>query len=481
MAIKLADVVERNHVSFPVIEAHDKTIVGFYNGASGNAQQALKLYYNSGTKTSLTSDGTANNPVKLTALPYGADGGSTTAGPNDTLVVPTEKGGILTMIDEKLLSDAGTAVSTYVGAYLVNVVNQGSNSDSARDAIARLSELVQQFNRYETVNGATAAALDDAAGENFYLAGYSTVDNKMRKISMSEVVASIAAQINLDLVNGGIITETQAGGTGAVGDLNNDGSVSTADLLIFLSNFGGGSNSADDSYESHYQTFATAGSNSASFVPGTSPASSGGTFALSELTTFDYPTTITVAGEAFGFTSVSRANNAANFVKFNTLALGTGNENIAAFWHFRRVRVEVDFTINFDAPDAVIPLLYVKLTMYDNSSTTHECLYYMGNSTAAINNQGFHSEDFYGTGGGIPLGEDVPITCYADLGTVGIINHTPATNYENHSTDIEEGFMMDFADNSFNIKDVETRIFFVAVTESSTVTVNQIRNKIQAQ
>ena len=177
MAIKLADVVERNHVSFPVVEAHDKTIVGFYNGASGNAQQALKLYYNSSTKTSLTSDGTANNPVKLTSLPYGADGGSNTAGPNDSLVVPTEKGGILTMIDEKLLSDAGTTPSNYVGAYLVNVVNQGSNNDSARDAIGRLSELVQQFNRYPTVSGATAAALDDATGENFFLAGYSTVDN----------------------------------------------------------------------------------------------------------------------------------------------------------------------------------------------------------------------------------------------------------------------------------------------------------------
>jgi len=481
MAIKLADVVERNHVSFPVVEAHDKTIVGFYNGASGNAQQALKLYYNSSTKTSLTSDGTANNPVKLTSLPYGADGGSNTAGPNDSLVVPTEKGGILTMIDEKLLSDAGTTPSNYVGAYLVNVVNQGSNNDSARDAIGRLSELVQQFNRYPTVSGATAAALDDATGENFFLAGYSTVDNTMRKISMSEVIASIVAQINLDLVTSGIITETQAGGTGAVGDLNNDGQVSTADLLIFLGAFGSGTNDDGDAYESLYKTFATAGSNSASFVPGTSPASTGGTFDLSEVTTFNYPSTITTTGEAFGFSSITRANNAANFVKFNTLALGTGNSNIAAYWHFRRLRVEMDFTINFDSGDAVIPLLYVKLTMYDGSSTTHECLYYMGNSTAAINNLGFHSEDFYGNGAGIPLGEDVPITCHADVGTAEIINHSPATNYVNHSTDIETGFMMDFSDNSFNIKDVETRIFFASVTESSTVTVNQIRTKIQGQ
>jgi hypothetical protein len=174
MAIKLADVIERSHVSFPVIEAHDKTIVGFYNGASGNAQQSLKLYYNSSVKTKLTSDGTSGNSVKLTSLPYGADGGANTAGPGDARVVPTERGGLLTMIDEKLLTDAQGQSSGYTAAYLVNLVTQGSSSDTSRDSLGRLSELVQQFNRYPSITGTLAAAQDDA--------------NKLRLLNWLEVL-----------------------------------------------------------------------------------------------------------------------------------------------------------------------------------------------------------------------------------------------------------------------------------------------------
>lgn len=474
MAIKLADVIENINSDYAVVNTQKQNILGIYNGAVGTGP-SIELYYNSGTKTSLSSDGTAGNPIEVYKDPLSLTAADDLVDVSMALKFHTRKGAIFSVQDEKLNSGSGGPA-----LYLTKQdPSAGTSIDTGRSTIGRFSELVQQFDQYESITGSNAVTEDDTNGENFFLAGYSTADNKMRKITWAELVGGIAAQLNQELVNGGIITEVQAGGTGAVGDFNGDGQVTTADLLIFLGNFGGSGPPPEDAYETNYITFATAGSTSASFTPGVSPAASAGTFALADLSTFNYPTGIATSGESYGFGTITRANNAANFVKLNNME--TSGNNITTYWQTRRIRVEMDFTVNFNAGDSVLPLLYVKLTMTDATETTFECLYYMGNSSAAINQLGFYSADFYGTGGGIPYDVDVPLTCWADLGTAQSINHPPATNYENHSSDLEEGFMLDFADDTDYIEDIEMRIYFVSVTASSTVTVNQIRNKIYVQ
>ena len=251
--------------------------------------------------------------------------------------------------------------------------------------------------------------------------------------------------------------------------------MSTADLILLLGQVG----AQGVGYETNYVTFDGA-SDSSSFVPGVSPLASAGTFALSDLSSFQYPSNLGTDGEAYGWTSVSVAVLQTNFVRFNTMALGVNDALIASHWASRRLAVEMDLTFNFDAADSVFPLLYVQLTFEDD--TTQECLYIMGTSTEAINAQGVYSAGFDGSSGGLPLGVNVPLTVQADLGTLNSLNYPPADNYENHSTAIEQGFMLNHSNGAGNyIKHLETRIYFGAVTASANVTVNEIRTRIYAQ
>jgi len=481
MAIKLADVIERSHVSFPVIEAHDKTIVGFYNGASGNAQQPLQLYYNSSVKTKLSSDGSAGNTVKLTSLPYGGDGGTDTAGPTDALVIPTEKGGILTMLDEKLLTDAGghPSPTDFVSAYLVNVANQGSNVDAARSSIGRLSELAQQFNRYPIVTGQQAVALGDVDGESFLFAGYSTEQKSFKAISFAQMIAGIGAQLTTDLINNGVITDSQASGqSGGIGDVNGDGSVSTADLLEFLTAFG--NNSAG--FETDYTTLVDTPSDQSvdNIAVGVAPGVSS-PFAVSDLSSWNYGSSVNIGGEAYGWTSVSFPTSAANFVRFNTMNLGTGNELLTTHWHARRLVVDISTMVTFDAPDAIYMIVHVILTDASGNANTNELMVVTsGYQDFNSNNNGFFSQGYYGGTAGAPIGVPIPWTPQVDFKTEGFTERYPvATNYENHTSALEEGFMMNYAFSSnFNIKNMEVRIHFAGTNGSTTVDIESVRHRI---
>ena len=155
MAIRLADVIENANSEFPVVEAHDQTILGFYNGFAGSAQQALELYYNGETKEEFAVANSAGNGVKFAKLPYlhGAGTDESTVGPGDDRAVLTVEGGLFITKDSKLFSDAGGALNG-AAVYLHNVVSAGNvvASNDLRSSVGRASELVQQFNRYEELD-----------------------------------------------------------------------------------------------------------------------------------------------------------------------------------------------------------------------------------------------------------------------------------------------------------------------------------------
>lgn len=425
MAIKLADVIERNHVSYPVIEAHDKTIVGFYNGASADAQQPLALYYNSGTKTSLSSDGTANNTVKLTALPYGADGGANTAGAGDSLVVPTEKGGIITMLDEKLLTDLGAHPSPtdYVAAYLVNVANDGSNNDTGRSSVGRLSELVQQFNRYQTTTVESAQLLSETAGENFWLAGYHTQEQVMKKMDLDALLGFIGSQLMGVAVEEGLITASNAGETsensGVFGDLNNDGEVTSADLLQFLSVFGQGSqpnafNATVKALSGSAQETADVG-----VVTATPSAASNTEFVASDFDSFEYPVTNTLDIVDIGYNqSLSVPSSGTAFMELSGITVTSSNEE---FYAEKTFHFFVDTVINFSAPDIFYMLVEVEYTT--TASAVYSELYHMGVNFGPFAGAGISSS----TGGTYNVGQDYEVTFTFQSGPgTGFGNGNPA-------------------------------------------------------
>tara|TARA_R100001510_G_C7652258_1_gene210051 strand:+ start:176 stop:1612 length:1437 start_codon:yes stop_codon:yes gene_type:complete len=477
MAIKLADVIERTNTAYPVIEAHDKTIVGLYNGASANAQLSLELHYVSQVKTGITTDGQAATAIQFTdSYTTGAlTNGQVSATTSNALL--TAEGGILTVLDQSLKSDAGSFPSPhYAGAYLAQVVPGGGNTDTNRNLISRFSELIQQFNRYPTLDGSSAITLADTAGEDLLFGVYSTEQQRMRAMTIQEVVAAIAVQLNTDVVASGLITTAQASGSGGFADLNGDGLVNSADLLAFLTSFG-----ASQGYETNYRVLVGAQSVSNIDV-GVSPADLG-TFALSDLSTFDYPSSPNIAGEAFGFSTVQVSTGAANLIKLNDMALGgAGAPLINSHWINRNLKVKFETTVHFDAPDVLYALVHVKLTSAGAPVINEEVMIVSGGTQDyETNSMGFYSLGYYGTEGGAFLAQDVPWSGTVNFKPEGFPSRYPvADNYVNHDTDLEAGFNMgyEFSDTT-NINDVEIRVHFVSVNNAVTVDVDLIQILIE--
>ena len=153
MAIKLADVLENINLAYPVIEAHEKSIVGFYNGRATGAAQPIKLGYSGTTKISFSE--TANATADLVALTssYSTASGAGLIQASDADTLLTSHGGIFTVHDGKLYDDFQTLQNDYSAAYLVQELNAGTDAinDTTRSSVVYASELVQQFNRYESL------------------------------------------------------------------------------------------------------------------------------------------------------------------------------------------------------------------------------------------------------------------------------------------------------------------------------------------
>ena len=477
MAIKLADVIERSNTAYPVLQAHDKTIVGFYNGASSTAQP-LKLYYNGLVKTSVTETGAANTPIQITSsyVSGSPSSGQVAANTADSLL--GAPGGIVTMLDEKLKSSSGGFPSpNFSAAYLTQVVPAGSQSDTNRHLVERYSELCQQFDRYVTVTGAQAVALGEEAGEDFLFAGFSTKQNRMRAITMAELIAGIGSQLTSDLISSGVITETQGTGSGGIGDINGDGSVSSADLLQFLVNFG----LQDTGFATDYKTLF--GSQSVDGISiGVAPDPSN-PFAESDLTNWNYGSSVTTDGEAYGFTSVSFPTSAANFVRFNTMNLGAGNALLTTHWNQRHLVIELSAKVTFSAPDAIYAVCHVILT--DSASNTEEVMVVAAGTDLNFNqNQnGLYTSSYYDDiAGGVPVGVPVTWEVNWDFKPEGFTERYPvATNYENHDSDLEGGFLMNHTLTSTNnIQNVEVRIHFAGTNGAASVDIEQVRHRIIA-
>jgi len=474
MAIKLADVIERSHVSFPVVEAHDKTIVGFYNGASGNAQQSLKLYYNSSVKTKLTSDGTSNNSVKLTSLPYGADGGANTAGPTDVRVVPTERGGLLTMIDEKLLTDAQGQSTNYAAAYLVNIANQGSNNDTSRDSLGRLSELVQQFNRYPSITGTLAAAQDDAS--NFYFAGYHDTDKAHKKITLTELAGGLAGIIGQQLVAEGVITIDQAGGSGLVGDINGDGVVSTADFLL-LNNY---LDNGVTGFTALHTIMSEPDEESALITPVAVGANTSPFTLSSDFSDWSVPSSFTVSGEAYGFTGINiPSGSSANFIEFTGLDISS--QFMTNYYSQYRVKVYVKVKAQYAAPDTLYAVAEITLTYDDASSTEETHAYLMYSSSDGNINIGAPSDYLVGGGGnGVPIGVETEVLFGVDLGgqtSQGGTYLFPVSTV-NDTDSLASGFTMNRTVEGGRIEDVKCKVYFVSGGEQVKIQVQNLRMEI---
>ena len=181
MAIKLADVLENINLAYPVIEAHDKSILGFYNGRDGGAAQTIMVAYNGDTKVCFSETGNAAaQRIRLTSS-YASAAGTNFILATDTDSLLTSLGGIFTVHDTKLFNDNDTAQTNpaYSAAYLVQELKAGNTNanDATRSNVAFTSELIQQFNRYEALPAAGDGVTDSLAyfienDQDFFLAGF---------------------------------------------------------------------------------------------------------------------------------------------------------------------------------------------------------------------------------------------------------------------------------------------------------------------
>jgi len=474
MAIKLADVLNNVNAAYPVVNAHEHTVVGFYNGATSNSSTSVEVYYNSGVKSSISTDGGAVNQVSLTSLPYANASATGEITADSTNKILTEVGGIITLHDSTL---GGAGASA---AYMVQTLSAGNVSDTTRFSTDKLTELIQDFDMYSSINGEQLTALNDLASHEFYMAGYDTQSKKTRKISWAEMMGAISGTVIQDMVSGGLITNNQAdggSGTGVVGDINGDGEVTTADLLMFLGNFGTGTS---NSFATN-RTLMSGTSETSNVVSVSELASSGsgtgGTFLLSDLSTFNYPSTYTLTGNVYGWGTEVYSTNAANVYKLQGFTVGA---DYADIFQNRYLYVTLQSTVHFYAPDALFGLMHIKLIDQSASANEEEVVFYMaGNSFSATD--GVYS--YNGTTGGAPIGTDYSVTWTGssnpNLISAGLV---AADNYQNHSTALASGFNFAFQGGSFTdyIDDIEIKFFFYSLNGFVDITVNSVQVQIVA-
>ena len=328
---------------------------------------------------------------------------------------------------------------------------------------------------YESITG--DAALNGTG--DFFLAGYDTTNQKTRKLNIDSLFSALSAELAGTLVSDGIITTTQAGGSGLTGDVNGDGVVTSADLMQLLGFF-----QQTGGFESNVVVL----DNGAETVGPISPVFVNTTtsFTISNLSTFQLPTSLTQTGAAFGFATISRAANQANFIKLNDSTIVQTSAN--SHWQNRSVEVEVNVNATFNAPDALHAIAHLQLTSKDGSETTQEIMAYMSYMGLGVPAEGAHTTGFYDGGtDGLSIGNAQTMTfsvSFAPVAPAGNPNgggyagnptFTPLTNFDDHSSALADGFNLAHQINSEYIEDVQARIFFTSQTENVSVIVTSIR------
>lgn len=469
MAIKLADVLNNVNSAYPVINAHENTVVGLYNGVAADAVQPLKIYWSSAVKSLLSSDGTANSIIRPASLPYSNQPAGGIVAASDTDYILTEKGGLLVVEDEKLNSGMGA-----YALYLTQTVFPGSSYDAGRGYMSRFTELIQDFDMYESISASDLAEINQSGTDNFYFAGYDTANSKTRRVDSSSLIALITNELTGEMISGGMISSsTGTGGTGGLeGDFNGDGQISTADLLQFLSSFGstgygwdrtvmsGASDSVDNIQIAAFPS-TTSGTN--------------GTFTTADLTTFNYPATYSLDGVTSGFDTESYSTSSAN-----TYTLSDANQtdtNLAYAWAYRYLHVDVYTDVFFNTYDTLYGMLYVKVT--DTQGNYKECIYYMSGFNQ-VGSNGVSST--LSGGGGIVIGVTEQVTWSADMRPAWATTiNTAADLFQDYSSDLASGWSMDIGNTAnfgFLLDSVEVKVFFTCLNGEATVDVNSVNVKI---
>lgn len=475
MAIKLADVLNNVNSAYPVINAHEQTIVGFYNGASSSAATSLQLYWSGSEKSLLSSNGTVQATLFATSLPYATATSNGAIAPDFAYKLLTDKGGIVTVTDDKL--DGGNGA---VGAYIAQVVSAGTAADTSRASMSRWTELIQDFDMYESIDSAGITDIIDTANEHFYLAGFDTENNKTRKLSWEDAIGAINGALVQELVNVGMITSTQGGdtGSGTIGDINGDGEVTSADLLLLLGGFG---NNGTGSFTTARTIMSGAAETTTTFQIdslGDTGSGTSGTFLLSDLTTFNYPSSYTLSGNLYGFAAETYSTNAANVYKMQECTASDSNSDI---WGNRYLYVTLNTSVEFYGPDTLWALMHVKLIDSSVNSNEAECVYYMspGGTTG---DQGLMANN--GSGVGFPIGVTGTIGWIASSNPSYISGNivSVADNYQEHTASLANGFSMAFDGSPLTdyIDDVEIKFFFHSLNGNVEVTVNDILFEVKS-
>ena len=163
--------------------------------------------------------------------------------------------------------------------------------------------------------------------------------------------------------------------------------------------------------------------------------------------------------------------------------LGTGNALLTSHWNLRHLVIELTATVTFSAPDAIYAVCHVILT--DSASNTEEVMVVASGSDLNFNqNQnGLYTSSYYDDiAGGVPVGVPVTWDVNWDFKPEGFTERYPvATNYENHDSDLEGGFLMNHTLTSTNpIQNLEVRIHFAGTNGAASLDVEQVRHRIIA-
>jgi len=443
MAIKLADVIENNNTAYPVINAHGQNILGVYNGVAGTSP-ALKIYWNSNVKSTLSIDASAtgNNQINVAKLPFHTSVATNYVHPNTNHPLITESGGLITVTDAKLGASGGNAV------YLAQTVVAGSASSSTRNQMSNWTELIQDFEQYETITALEALELDKTANENFFFAGYDSVNNKTRSFTLQELTLAIITRLGNDAHNEGVITSIgglEAGSSGVFGDYDGNGAVTVSDMLSLLGDFGG--QSGPNAWNSSYILMSGASDSSAAITPtlATPTANSATKFALSDFTTFNVPGSFSVnSGGVHGFTSVAAPSSGAHYITL-TNQEHISSSTVTPSFAPKTFHIEVNLEeVNFSADDLLFCLARVLVTM--QNGTTYDQLYYLrANGGAGVSDTS--------------IGNSNSTTGYFTFTSADILVHPNYTSASAAGT--HENWDMSLVVSSTNyIDDIKTEIFF---------------------